>query len=73
MALISYYTGVAALIPCLGLVLSLVSIVLAILGLRAVKQNPAISGTAHAWIGIALSLFSLFYHLAIIALMVLFR
>ncbi len=70
MALISYYVGVASLIPCIGLVLALVSIVLAILGLRAAKQNPIISGRAHAWVGIALSLFSGFYHTAIIVFMV---
>lgn len=70
MALIAYYTGVAALIPCLGLILSVVSIILAVLGLRAAKQNPVISGTAHAWVGIGLSLFSMFYHVAIVVFMV---
>lgn len=69
MALIAYYTGVAALIPCLGLVLSVVAIVLAILGLKAVKKNPIISGTAHAWVAIALSLFSILYHVGVIILM----
>ncbi|MBL8889334.1 MAG: hypothetical protein JNL67_05105 [Planctomycetaceae bacterium] len=69
LALIAYYTGVASLIPCLGLVLSLVAIVLAILGLMAVKKNPVISGTAHAWVAIALSLFSIFYHVGVVVLM----
>jgi hypothetical protein len=70
LALISYYVGVASLIPCIGPVLGLASITLAVLGLMAVKKNPIISGTAHAWVGIALSLFSALYHVGIIVFLV---
>lgn len=70
MALASYYVGVASLIPCIGLLLAVLSVIFAVLGLRAAKQNPIISGRAHAWVGIALSLFSAFYHVAVIVFLV---
>jgi hypothetical protein len=52
MALISYYCTVAALLPCIGFPIAIIALVLGILGLRAVKKNPVISGTVHAWIGV---------------------
>lgn len=52
-ALIAYYTGLF-LSPCciVGLPLGAVPLVFGILGLRDRKRNPAIKGSAHAWIGI---------------------
>ncbi len=54
MALISYYLGIASLIPCFGAILGIVALVLGILGLRAYKANPKVHGVVHAWIGIVM-------------------
>jgi hypothetical protein len=53
-ALISYYLGVFALIPCLGIPLAIGAIILGILGLKYRKTHPTAGGTAHAWVGIVL-------------------
>ncbi|HEX6987629.1 MAG TPA: GYF domain-containing protein [Planctomycetaceae bacterium] len=53
-ALIAYYLAIFSLIPCLGLPLGVAAIVLGVLGLKKRKQNPAVSGAAHAWVGIIL-------------------
>lgn len=53
-ALIAYYLAVFSLIPCFGLPLGIAAVVLGIMGLKKRKENPAVSGTAHAWIGIVL-------------------
>lgn len=49
-ALIGYYLGVFSIIPCFPI--GLAALVLGILGLRKVKQQPEVKGTVHAWIGI---------------------
>ena len=53
-ALIAYYLGIFSLIPCLGLAVAIPAVILGIMGLQKYKQNPAVRGTAHAWIGIVL-------------------
>lgn len=53
-ALIAYYLGLFSLFPCLGLLLAIPAFILGIMGLKRVKQNPAIRGTVHAWIGIVM-------------------
>ncbi len=53
-ALIAYYCAVFSLIPCLGLILGPVAFVLGIIGFMAVRKNPQLHGTVHAWIGIIL-------------------
>jgi hypothetical protein len=53
-ALIAYYLGIFSLIPCLGLVFAIPALILGIIGLQKRKQNPAVKGSAHAWIGIVL-------------------
>src|SRR4051794_39267966 len=53
-ALAAYYCAIFGLIPCVSAILGPVSLVLGILGLRAVNRNPALPGKAHAWIGIIL-------------------
>ena len=53
-ALIAYYTAVFSLLPCFALLLGPVAILLGTIGLKKAKINPDISGTVHAWIGIAL-------------------
>lgn len=54
-ALFSYYCGVFALIPCLGLILGPMGIILGSLGLRAIEKSPELPGKVHAWVGIVLS------------------
>jgi len=49
-ALIAYYVGVFCIV-CPPL-LCFPAIILGVIGLRRVKENPEVKGTAHAWIGI---------------------
>ena len=49
-ALIAYYVGVFCII-CPPL-LCFPAIILGVIGLRRVKENPEVKGTVHAWIGI---------------------
>lgn len=53
-ALFAYYTAIASLFPCVGALLGIVAFVLGIIGLKKRKNNPAIKGSVHAWIGIIL-------------------
>jgi hypothetical protein len=54
-ALASYYMSFFTLIPALGILLGIASIVLGILGLRYANDHPEAKGTAHSVIGITLS------------------
>lgn len=58
-ALISYYLGIVALLPLVGVPFGIASIILGVIGLRNRKKNPIIKGSVHAWIGILGGLFSL--------------
>lgn len=49
-ALFGYYCAVFALFPVFPI--GLVALYLGLRGLRNVRENPAVRGTAHAWIGI---------------------
>jgi predicted Zn finger-like uncharacterized protein len=53
-ALGAYYCGVFAIIPCLGLILGPIALILGILGLRFAKANPTAKGMGHAIAGIVL-------------------
>lgn len=53
-ALISYYLGIASLLPCIGLVFAIPALILGIIGLKKRKANPEVKGSVHAWIGIVL-------------------
>ncbi len=53
-ALMAYYCGVFSLIPCLGLVLGIIGFILGIIGLQRRRENPAVKGAVHAWIGIVM-------------------
>lgn len=65
LALAAYYTGLFSIIPCLGLILIPVALVCALLGLGKAQQHPESRGKAHAWVGIALALFSGLYHVLV--------
>jgi hypothetical protein len=58
-ALFSYYAGIGALIPVLGLLLAPVAMILGILGLLYRRDHPEAKGTAHAIVGIVLGTLSL--------------
>lgn len=60
-ALASYYLGVLALIPVLGVLLAIAAIILGILGLQYRSAYPEAKGTAHAILGIVLGIASLFF------------
>lgn len=59
-ALIGYYLAVFSilgffpLIGIIGTLMGFAALALGFLGLRDVKANPQVKGTAHAWIGIIL-------------------
>ena len=53
-ALLADYLGLFSLFPCIGLFLAIPAFVLGIKGLRKRKENPAVRGSVHAWIGIVM-------------------
>src|SRR5262245_50298455 len=53
-ALIAYYVGVFSLIPCIGVILAVVAIVLGFIGLKYAELHPTARGQAHAIVGIVL-------------------
>ncbi len=61
-ALTAYYLGLFSLLPCFGLALAIPALILGIIGLQKRRQNPAIKGSVHAWIGIIMGgLFTLIW------------
>lgn len=68
-ALISYYLGIAALVPILGVFCAIASIALGIIGLRKRAREPHVKGSIHAWIGIVLGSLSLIVHGFVVAVM----
>ncbi len=63
-ALASYYCGVFALIPCVGLILGPIAIVLGFMGLAHANKSPESKGKAHAIVGIVLGSLITLGHLA---------
>ncbi len=60
-ALAAYYLGIFSLFPCLGFFLAIPAVYFGIQGLRRVRENPAVRGGAHAWVGLICGcLFGLF-------------
>ena len=51
-ALAAYYLGIFSLIPCGGLLLAIPALIFGIIGLKRRRENPAVKGSVHAWIGI---------------------
>jgi hypothetical protein len=73
MALAAYYCGVFALIPCVGVILGIISLILGFLGLNYAKQHPEAKGAGHAIAGIVLGAIVLLGHLALVVIFFLFR
>jgi len=67
-ALIAYYVGVFCII-CPPL-LCFPAIILGVIGLRRVKENPEVKGTAHAWIGILSGSFFLLLSIVVVGVLV---
>ena len=66
-ALAAYYLGIFSLLPCIGLVLAIPAFILGIIGLKKRKENPAVRGSVHAWIGIIMGgIFTLVWGAAIV-------
>ena len=61
-ALLAYYFGVFSLIPCFGLFLGVVAIVLGVLGKKAIVKDPELPGKTHAAVGIWVGGFSVLAH-----------
>ena len=70
-ALIAYYLGLFSCFPVIGFPLAIVALVLGIRGLRAVRANPSVHGTAHAWIGIICGSIGFLINFLIISVIVL--
>jgi hypothetical protein len=54
LALIAYYVGVFAVIPCAGLLLGPAALVLGIMGIRYRNKHPTAGGLGHAITGVVL-------------------
>jgi hypothetical protein len=68
-ALLAYYLGIFSLLCCfIATPLGIVPIVLGVIGLQKRAANPAIHGTAHAWIGIVLGALNVVVSLLFIVL-----
>jgi len=70
-ALIAYYLGLFSCFPAIGFPLAIVALVLGIRGLRAVRANPSVHGTAHAWIGLVCGSIGFLLNLVIISAIIL--
>src|SRR5262245_58726550 len=64
-ALMSYYCGVFSLIPCVGIVLGPIAILLGMLGFSYANKHPKASGKAHAIVGMILGTIVVVGHLAV--------
>jgi hypothetical protein len=69
-ALMAYYCGVFSLIPCLGILLGPVALILGFLGLGYVKKHETAGGTAHAIVGIVLGALTTLGHLAAVGIII---
>lgn len=62
LALVAYYCGVFSLIPCVGVPLALVALILGILGGAHLSSHPEAGGRFHASVGIVVGLLVLVGH-----------
>jgi hypothetical protein len=70
LALVGYYLGVFSLIPCIGLALGPVALLLGILGLRHAHKHPEAHGAAHAITAIVLGGLMTLANFGVVAFMV---
>lgn len=69
-ALTSYYIGLLAIIPILGIVLGIAALILGLMGLRSARKNPEVRGKIHAWVGIIIGGFFGFGYLALVLIII---
>jgi hypothetical protein len=69
LALIAYYIGVFAFIPCAGLLLGPAALVLGILGIRYRNKHPTAGGLGHAITGVVLGSLTTLANWGIVLLM----
>ena len=70
-ALTAYYLGLFSLFPVLGLFLAIPAFVFGINGLKKRRENPAVKGSVHAWIGIIMGgLFTIVWGFAVVMIIV---
>lgn len=67
-ALVGYYVSVASLIPIAALLLGPAAVILGVIGLKKVKAEPRVHGTAHAWVAICLGSITFLGHVALVVL-----
>lgn len=70
-ALLAYYLGLFSCFPVLGFPLAIVALVAGVKGWKAVRANPVVHGTAHAWIGLICGSIGFLINLLIITALVL--
>lgn len=51
-ALVAYYLGLFSLFPLMGSLLGVIAVYYGIQGLRRFRENPAVRGKTHAWVGL---------------------
>ncbi len=69
-ALISYYLGLFAIMPCFGLAFGPIAFVKGRKALADEKANPQIKGGTHAKVGIGCGLIGFVFNLAMLALFI---
>jgi len=69
-ALIAYYLGIFAFIPCFGFFLGIPAVIAGILGLKSAKRQPEVKGKVHAWLGIIFGTFFTLLYLSVILMVV---
>lgn len=67
-ALVGYYVSVASLIPIAALLLGPAAVILGVIGLKKVRAEPRVHGTAHAWVAVCLGSITFLGHIAFIVL-----
>ena len=70
-ALLAYYFGVFAFVPCFTIPLAPAALICGILGLRECKRNPGLPGKGHAITGIVLGSVLLLACIAVAAILLL--
>lgn len=68
--LMAYYCGIFSLIPIIGVLLGIASIILGIVGIRKYNENPELHGVVHAWVGIVMGALVIVGHFSLVVLIV---